>query len=96
MILGYLAEKIIFPDDIQVKEENEKLYIQFGYHKKVSSARINLPLLCPKECVLVKADNVQIPLQNAGKVMGAYGQTNLYISPVFAAKKIKITINRMD
>ena len=96
MIFGYLAEKIIFPDDIQVKEENEKLYIQFEYHKEVSSARINLPLLCPKECVLVKVDDVQIPLQNAGKVMGAYGQTNLYISPVFAAKKIKIIINRMD
>ena len=95
MIFGYLAEKIVFPKTVTVEEENGKLIVKLSYGKKISSARVNLPLLCNKEQVQVFADGVRINMRAAGKVMGAYGEMNLYVSSLLCLSEMKIQIEEI-
>ena len=95
LIFGYLAEKIVFPKTVTVEEENGKLIVKLLYGKKISSARVNLPLLCNKEQVQVFADDVRITMRAAGKVMGAYGEMNLYVSSILCLSEMKIQIEEI-
>lgn len=95
IVMGYLLEKPVISKSIFVEESNGQLLLQLDLGKKYKSIRVNLPLLCNVDQVKVIYDgNQQLKLKNSGSIVGAYGQTSLYVSELISASKIEIRITR--